>query len=202
MESLCLEPGWSVHIQPAIERTARIHAEELGELHSKPRSLEEDATATVETLGRGRPSSQRGASDEAPVRNVRAGSADRRLEPQTTEGRGTQEPRDVKGKLRFTGLDYDTELKTNPTNSQTESSSFASVARKRCSSQSLWPPVPTTLFLSKTKCDVDIRKEVYATVVLSSATTCAKGIIVRMAKELTMLHPRWKSGPLEFHTSQ
>ena len=46
-------------MQPAIERTARIQAEELGgELHSTPRSLEEDATPTVETLGRGRPSSQ------------------------------------------------------------------------------------------------------------------------------------------------
>ena len=42
--SLCLDPGWSVHIQPAIERTVRIQAEELGgELHSTPRSLEEEA---------------------------------------------------------------------------------------------------------------------------------------------------------------
>ena len=30
--------------------------------------------------------------EEAPVRDVRAGSADGRREPQTTEGRGTQEP--------------------------------------------------------------------------------------------------------------
>ena len=218
VESLCIEPGWSVHIQPAIERTARIQAEELGgELHSTPRSLEED-TPTVETLGRGRPSSQRGASEEAPVRDVRAGSADRRREPQTTEGRGTQEPlrdlgpniiteqeysftatakretvRDVKEKPRFTVLDDDTELTTNPTNSQTETLSLlapnASVARKRCFSQSHWPPDSTTFFLRKTKCDVYIRKEVYATVVLSSGTTCAKGIVMRMTKELTMLGP-------------
>uniref|UniRef100_A0A7S1AG64 Uncharacterized protein n=1 Tax=Noctiluca scintillans TaxID=2966 RepID=A0A7S1AG64_NOCSC len=93
VESLCMEPGWSVHIQPAIERTARIQAEELGgELNSTPRSLEEVATPRVETLGRGRPSSHHGASEEAPVRDVRAGSADRRREPPTTEGRGTQEP--------------------------------------------------------------------------------------------------------------
>ena len=92
LERLCLEPGWSVHIQPAIERTARIQAEDLGgELYSTLRSLEEDAAPTVETLGRSRPSSQRGASEEALVRDVRAGSADRRREPQTTEGRWTQE---------------------------------------------------------------------------------------------------------------
>ena len=96
---------------------------------------------------------------------------DRRREPQTTEGR-TQEPlrdlgpniiaeqefsftataeretvRDVKEKLRFTSLDYDTELTTNPTNSQTKTSSFASVARKRCSSQSHWHPIPRLFFL-------------------------------------------------------
>ena len=45
----------------------------------------------METLARGRPSSQRGASEEALVRDMRGGSADRRRKPQTTEGR-TQEP--------------------------------------------------------------------------------------------------------------
>ena len=86
----------------------------------------------------------------------------------TSEGRGTQELlrdfgpniiteqeysftataesetlRDVKEKLRFIGLDCDTGLANE---SQTETSSFSSVARKRCSSQSHWPPASTTLF--------------------------------------------------------
>ena len=63
------------------------------------------------------------------------------------------------GFIRFTGLDYDTELTSNPTNSQTETSSFVSVAWKRCSSQSRWPPDSTTLFLEQDA------------VVLSSGTT-------------------------------
>ena len=46
----------------------------------------------------------------------------------------------------FTGLDYDKELPSNPTNSHTETSSFVSVARKRFSSQSHWPPDSTTHF--------------------------------------------------------
>ena len=50
-------------------------------------------------------------------------------------------------------------------------------------------PIPRFFLLGKTKCDVYIRKEVCATVVLSSGTTCAQRIIVRMAKELTMLGP-------------
>ena len=90
------------HIQSAIERTARIQAEEFGgELHSTPRSLEEDATQTVETLGRGRLSSQRGASEEAPVGDVRAGSADARREPQTTED---EEPKNLSEILGRTSL--------------------------------------------------------------------------------------------------
>ena len=54
---------------------------------------------------------------------------------------------------RFTGFGYDTELTTNPTESLTETSSFASVARKRCSSQSHWPPDSTILFLEQ---DADV----------------------------------------------
>ena len=47
----------------------------------------------------------------------------------------------------FTGfLDYDTELPSNPTSSQTETSSFVSAQRKRFSSQSHWPPDSTTHF--------------------------------------------------------
>lgn len=39
------------------------------------------------------------------------------------------------------------------------------------------------------KCDVDIRKDLYANVVLSGGTTLLPGIGVRMTKELTALAP-------------
>ena len=46
-----------------------------------------------------------------------------------------------------------------------------------------------TTFQSITKCDVDIRKDLYGNVVLSGGTTMFAGIVERMAKELTALAP-------------
>ena len=98
--------------------------------------------------------------------------------------------RDVKEKLRFSGLDYDTELHELPGGNII----IVGAKRFRCAEAlfqrvSLATRFHDTLFLSKTKCHVYIRKEVYATVMLSSGTTCGKGIIVRMTKELTTLAP-------------
>ena len=98
--------------------------------------------------------------------------------------------RDVKEKLRFSGLDYDTELYELPDGNII----IVGDKRFRCA-EALFQPVSLTtrfhdtFFLSKTKCHVYIRKEVYATVMLSSGTTCAEGTIVRMTKELTTLAP-------------
>ena len=122
--------------------------------------------------------------EEAPVRDVRAGSADRKREPQTTEER-TQEPlrdlgpniiteqeysftataeretvRDVKEKLRFSSLDYDTELHEL----QEGNTIIVGAKRFRCA-EALFQPVSLTtrfhdtFFLSKTKCHVYIRQE-------------------------------------------
>merc|ERR1712125_236226 len=46
-----------------------------------------------------------------------------------------------------------------------------------------------TTFQSIMKCDVDIRKDLYANVVLSGGTTMFQGIGERMTKELTALAP-------------
>merc|ERR1712168_274236 len=46
-----------------------------------------------------------------------------------------------------------------------------------------------TTFQSIMKCDVDIRKDLYANVVLSGGTTMFAGIGERMTKELTALAP-------------
>merc|ERR1712012_699483 len=46
-----------------------------------------------------------------------------------------------------------------------------------------------TSFQSIMKCDVDIRKDLYANVVLSGGTTMFQGIGERMTKELTALAP-------------
>merc|ERR1712139_454050 len=51
------------------------------------------------------------------------------------------------------------------------------------------PGVHETTYNSIMKCDVDIRKDLYANVVLSGGTTMYAGIADRMSKELTALAP-------------
>merc|ERR1711900_93057 len=49
--------------------------------------------------------------------------------------------------------------------------------------------IDATVFDSIIKCDIDIRKDLYANVVMSGGTTMFKGIGERMTKELTALAP-------------
>ena len=49
--------------------------------------------------------------------------------------------------------------------------------------------IHVTTFQSITKCDVDIREDLYGNVVLSGGTTMFDGIGERMAKQLTALAP-------------
>ena len=51
------------------------------------------------------------------------------------------------------------------------------------------PGVHETTYNSIMKCDVDIRKDLYANVVLSGGTTMYSGIADRMSKEITALAP-------------
>ena len=82
-------------------------------------------------------------------------------------------------------------------NFQTETSSLSapnvSVARKCCSRQLSFGKeasgIHDTSFQSNMKCDVDIRKDLYANVVLSGGTTMFQGIGERMTKELAALAP-------------
>ena len=51
------------------------------------------------------------------------------------------------------------------------------------------PGVHETPYNSIMKCDVDLRKDLYANVVLSGGTTMYSGIADRMSKEITALAP-------------
>lgn len=50
--------------------------------------------------------------------------------------------------------------------------------------------VHETTYNSIMKCDIDIRKDLYANTVLSGGTTMYPGIADRMQKEITALAPR------------
>merc|ERR1712154_613397 len=113
--------------------------------------------------------------------------------------------RDVKEKLSYIALDYDTEMKAATESSEKEKTyelpdgNIITVGseRFRCPEVLFQPSmvgkeaagVHDTTFQSIMKCDVDIRKDLYANVVLSGGTTMFAGIGERMTKELTALAP-------------
>ena len=113
--------------------------------------------------------------------------------------------RDVKEKLCYIALDYDTELKSTAESSDKEKTYelpdgniiTVGAERFRCAEVLFQPSfigkeasgIHDTSFQSIMKCDVDIRKDLYANVVLSGGTTMFQGIGERMTKELTALAP-------------
>jgi len=113
--------------------------------------------------------------------------------------------RDVKEKLCFIALDFDTEMKQSSESSDKEKTyelpdgNIITVGseRFRCPEVLFQPSfigkeasgIHDTTFQSIMKCDVDIRKDLYANVVLSGGTTMFQGIGERMTKELTALAP-------------
>ena len=113
--------------------------------------------------------------------------------------------RDIKEKLAYVPLEYESELKFAHDTVQLEKTYelpdgrviTVGSERFRCPEAIFQPTligkelhgIHEALFATILKCDVDIRKDLYANIVLSGGTTMFPGIAERLAKEVMALAP-------------